>query len=67
MDELLREMEIKGLATIGSNWIRRAVVEQPSKVTLPLVSSSLIVYDRIDRMVALISRLNKQRMLRLWL
>ncbi len=58
MDELLKEMEEKGLAQTGSHWIKRAVVEKPKVVSLMLVSSNLLVYDRMDRMVASISRAN---------
>ena len=58
MDELLREMELKGLARTGSAWLKRAVTQKPSRMSIFLASSALLVYDRMDRMVAKVSRLN---------
>ncbi len=58
MDKLLKEMEAKGLAQTGSSWIKRAIIEKPAVISLALVSSNLLVYDRIDQMVTYISRAN---------
>jgi hypothetical protein len=58
MDELLKDMEAKGLAQTGSRWIKRAIADRPWRVSLMLVSSSLLVYDKVDRLVTRISQLN---------
>ncbi len=58
MDELLKDMEMKGLARTGSHWIKRAVAERPQQMSILLAYSALLVYDSIDKKVAVLSRLN---------
>jgi hypothetical protein len=58
MDEILRDMEIKGLASTASDWIRRAVIEKPSRINLALATTAILVYDRIDMILAKTSNNN---------
>jgi hypothetical protein len=49
VDDLLAEMQSKGLAATANQWLERAVQQKCPALTLSLASSRLVVYDRLDR------------------
>jgi hypothetical protein len=48
-DCLLAEMRSKGLASTGSAWLERAILQKNPALTIAVASSMLLVYDRLDR------------------
>jgi hypothetical protein len=49
VDDLLAEMQSKGLASTANHWLEQAVQQKCQALTLSLASSRLLVYDRWDR------------------
>jgi hypothetical protein len=57
-DYLLAEMQSKGLASTGSSWLEKAIIQKAPALTVGVASSRLLVYDRLDRRIAFLSPSN---------
>ena len=58
IDNLLADMQSKGLASTGSEWLERAILQKNPALTVGIASSRLLVYDRLDRRLILSSPAN---------
>jgi hypothetical protein len=58
LDNLLREMENKGLAFTSREWIERAVQQKNPRLTIELACSKLLVYTPVERKLASLDSFN---------
>jgi len=58
MNELLRDMVDKGLASTSSNWIQKAVQQKHPRLTLDLACSAPVTYSKLDRLLFQRQKLN---------
>ncbi len=54
----LSDMVRKGSAATGKMWIEKAIQQRSSEIPLGVASSMLLVYDKMDRELASISKMN---------
>jgi hypothetical protein len=57
-DRLLQEMQSKGLASTGNQWLEIAVRQKNPALTIGVAATKLLCYDRLDRKLSLVSRCN---------
>jgi hypothetical protein len=58
IDDLFDNMVEKGLVSTSRHWIERATAQKNPRLTLDLACSTLLVYDRIDRQLITLKKLN---------
>ncbi len=58
MDELLGDMEDKGLAATASSWLKRAIKQKHPRVSIRLAASFILTYDAIDKRLIRMTRVN---------
>jgi len=51
IDKWLSDMVEKGLASITSSWIQRAVEQRNDRLTVSLASSVLLRYSELDKVL----------------
>ena len=57
-DRLLQEMQNKGLASTGNQWLEIAVRQKNPALTVGVAATMLLCYDRLDRQLCLVSKCN---------
>lgn len=57
-DRLLQEMQSKGLASTGNQWLEIAVRQKNPALTIGVAATKLLCYDCLDRHLSLISKCN---------
>lgn len=58
MDELFSDMQHKGLVPTSLTWLERAIEQHSPKLELRLCQTTVLVYDRLDREIAIRQSLN---------
>ncbi len=58
IDRLLEEMQSKGLASTGNQWLEIAVRQKNPALTVGVAATRLLCYDRLDRRLSLVSKCN---------
>jgi hypothetical protein len=58
IDRLLEEMQSKGLASTGNQWLEIAVRQKNPALTVGVAATRLLCYDRMDRRLSLVSKCN---------
>jgi hypothetical protein len=57
-DRLLLEMQAKGLASTGNQWLEIAVRQKNPALTVGVAATKLLCYDRLDRAISRVSTCN---------